>query len=60
MLIVNNPSTVQNNSVTSTAIANFAVTTEKIANQAITSDKLGQSAIDALNITSLVFSIVLG
>lgn len=60
MLIVNNPGTVQNNSVTSNAIAGQAVTTEKIADQAITSDKLNKSAIDNLNITSLAFSIVLG
>jgi hypothetical protein len=59
-IVINNPTTVVDSSITTIKIADASITTVKLADGAITSAKLSNDAQQSLNNTALAYSILLG
>ena len=59
-ILINNPNTIVDSSITTSKIANLSITTIKLADGVITSAKLNAAAQESLNNTALAYSIALG
>ena len=59
-IVISNPTTVVDSSITTSKIADASITTAKLADGAITFAKLSAAAQESLNNTALAYSIALG